>query len=219
MRMSRMLLNLFLAGCLAPNFIAAVSEQEEVLYHNDFEQAKPGVIPKEFLVLIGDFTVTELNGEKVLELPGAPLDSFGLLFGPSARENVAASARIHGTATGRRFPAFGVGLNGVGGFRLQVSPAKRAVEIIQRDIALAQAPYDWESGQWTHLFLQVRATGENAWKVEGKVWGGNQGEPEEWTLKIEVNERPINGRASIWGNPFSGTPIHYDDLLMKRIND
>src|SRR5215207_5222882 len=85
------------------------------LYTNNFESAEPGKVPDDFLILEGGFVVKEQEGNKFLELPGTPLDSFAVLFGPTATSNAAVSARINSTAQGRRFPTFGVGLNGVAG--------------------------------------------------------------------------------------------------------
>src|SRR5437879_5945681 len=95
--------------------------EANVLYENNFEKAEPGKLPDELLVLDGAFVVKAEGGNQFLELPGAPLDTFGLLFGPTESTNVAVSARIYGTGKGRRFPTFGLGLNGVGGYKLQVS--------------------------------------------------------------------------------------------------
>src|SRR4051812_32447324 len=112
-----------LVACSA-SFFAAEAKK---LYENNFEKAEVGKVPEDFLVLDGGFAVQQESGNKFLELPGAPLDTFGLLFGPTETNNVSASARIFGTGKGRRFPAFAVGLNGVGGLKLQVSPAKKLV--------------------------------------------------------------------------------------------
>src|SRR2546421_672577 len=78
----------------------------KVLYTNNFESAQVDKIPSDFLVLDGAFTVKEEGGNKFLELPGSPLDSFSVLFGPTGKENLAVSARVFGTAKGRRFPTF-----------------------------------------------------------------------------------------------------------------
>src|SRR5947207_15742434 len=67
------------------------------LYRNDFENITPGSIPDDFLVLDGGFTVRQEAANKFLELPGAPLETFGVLFGPNEKENVSVSARIYGT--------------------------------------------------------------------------------------------------------------------------
>ena len=99
--------------------------QGKTLYRNDFEKTEVGQVPQDFLVLDGAFSVKDENGNRLLELPGAPVDSFGVQFGPAETDNIALSARIRSTAKGRRFPSFGVGLNGVAGYKLQLSPAKK----------------------------------------------------------------------------------------------
>ena len=186
----------------------------KILYENNFEQAALGKVPEEFLVLDGAFTVKEEGGNKFLELPGAPLDSYGLLFGPTETAGVAVSARIYGTGKGRRFPTFAVGLNGVGGYRLQVSPGKKLLELYRGDEVVASAPYAWESGSWTLLRLQIRKTSES-WKIEGKAWKEGSAEPVTWAISHETTTEPIAGRASIWGSPYSTTPILYDDLRVR----
>jgi hypothetical protein len=110
------------------------------LYRNDFESAEVGQTPKEFLIIAGTFTVQQEAGNKFLELPGEPLDTFGLLFGPTEGEGVSASAKFFGTSKGRKFPTFGVSLNGAGGYRLQVSAAKKALEIFKGDETRVNAP-------------------------------------------------------------------------------
>src|SRR5436190_21208204 len=109
----------------------AFAQQDKALYENDFEKAALDKVPDDFLVLDGQFAVKEEGGNKFLELPGAPLDSFGVLFGPTEKEGTAVSARIFGTHKGRRYPTFAIGLNGQGStaFRLQVSPARKALEL------------------------------------------------------------------------------------------
>ena len=44
----------------------------------------------DLLVLDGAFAVKAEGGNKFLELPGAPLDTYGLLFGPTVSANIAA---------------------------------------------------------------------------------------------------------------------------------
>src|SRR6185503_16980334 len=87
----------------------------QVLYTNGFDKAELEKVPDDMLVLDGGFAVKEESGNKFLELPGAPLETFGVLFGPTEASGLAVSARIQGMGKGRRFPTFAVGLNGVGG--------------------------------------------------------------------------------------------------------
>src|SRR5882724_41425 len=115
----------------------AFAQQAKPLYENDFEKSALDKVPDDFLVLAGGFAVKEEGGNKFLELPGAPLDTFGALFGPTEKAGIAVSARIKGTGKGRRYPTFGVGLNGQGGYRLQVSPAKKVLELYKGDEVLA----------------------------------------------------------------------------------
>jgi hypothetical protein len=183
------------------------------LFECDFSKLSAGPLPESFLVIQGDFAVKDLGTNKVLELPGAPVDSFSVLFGPAKAENLAVEARIFGTAKGRRMPTFGVGLGGVAGYKLQVSPGKKVAELLVAETQLvASAPVTWESGAWTECKLQIRKTGAAAWRVEAKVWNADAPEPKEWLLTFDAKELPISGQASILGSPLSGTPIWYDDL-------
>jgi len=118
----------------------AFAQQAKAIYENDFEKSALDKVPDDFLVLDGQFAVKEEGGNKFLELPGAPLDTFGVLFGPTEKEDTAVSARIFGTGKGRRYPTFAVGLNGQGtsAYRLQVSPAKKALELLK--VMISKAP-------------------------------------------------------------------------------
>ncbi|HKS37822.1 MAG TPA: hypothetical protein VJW76_11570 [Verrucomicrobiae bacterium] len=196
--------------------MAAWAQSSKPLYENDFEKSEAGKVPDDFLVLDGQFGVKEEEGNKVLELPGAPLDTYGVLFGPTEKEGTVVFARIFGSGKGRRFPAFAASLNGVGGYKLQISPAKKLVELYKGETVKVTVPYEWVSGKWTHLKLQVRKVKDGQWKVEGKAWQeGN--EPSAWTISFDEKEEPIAGRAAVWGNPFSGTPIRFDDFKVARV--
>jgi hypothetical protein len=199
---------LILTMCASPAFA------EKAIYDNNFENAKLDKVPDEFLVLDGDFSVKQSDGNKYLELPGAPLDTFGVLFGPTTNAGIRVSARIFGTAKGRREPSFGVGLNGPSGYKLKVSPAKNALEIYKSDDSVATVPFAWKSGTWTMFKLQVRAVSDQLWKVEGKAWPQTEPEPADWIISVEEKTPPHPGRASLWGAPYSGTPIRFDDLLL-----
>jgi hypothetical protein len=192
--------------------LGALAQEAKPLYENDFENAALDKVPDDFLVLDGQFAAKEEGGNRFLELPGAPLDTFGVLFGPTEKEGTAVSARIFGTGKGRRYPTFAVGLNGQGtsAYRLQVSPAKKALELFKGDEVKATVPYEWQSGSWTRLRLQVRKVNDGQWKVEGKAWTDK--EPSAWLVSFDEKEQPVAGRASIWGSPFATTPIRFDDL-------
>jgi hypothetical protein len=122
--------------------------------------------------------------------------------------------RVFGTGKGRRFPTFAVGLNGVGGYKLQISPAKRTLELYRGEELLTSAPYEWESGTWSVLRLQSRALKEGKVSVQGKAWKQAAAEPKQWLISHEDKIGAPPGRPSIWGAPYSGTPIRFDNVLV-----
>jgi hypothetical protein len=182
-------------------------------YKNDFEAAAVGKAPEGGMAIAGDFSVKEDGGNKFLELPGEPLDTFGILLGPAGQGDLNAKARFFGTKTGRKFPAFGVSLGGVGGYRLMMSGGKKMLEIFKGDEVMKSVPFEWASGDWTTLRLQVRKAGAG-WVVEGKAWASSGTEPKEWQISLEVTDAPAAGRAGLWGSPYSGTAIRFDDLVI-----
>jgi hypothetical protein len=198
---------------------AAVPAGEAPLYSNDFAKLAPGKLPEDqFLPLAGDFSVKDVDGDRLVELGGTPLDSLGLLFGPTPDAPTGTvSARIWGAATGKRFPEFGVGSNDAGGYKLWVMPRQRQIAIRKGDETVATAPYEaWKDKTWTRLTIQVSKSGDNAWVVRGKAWPNDTAEPDDWTLSFDETAEPTPGRASVWGNPYSGQPIRFDDLALTR---
>ena len=204
----RPLLSLFV---LLP--IAALHAAEAPIFQENFESAEVDKEPAGVLITAGDFKVKHDKDGKVLELPGDPLDTYGLLFGTSQKAGVSASARFFGTKVGRKYPTFGVSLGGVGGYRLQLSAAKKALEIFQGDEGRHSVPFEWTDGSWTSLRIQTRKVADG-WVVEGKAWPAGTPEPAAWTITFAVKDEPPAGRAGIWGSPYSGTLIRFDDLLL-----
>jgi len=192
------------------------SASPTVLYSQDFEKLPTGPPPDEFMVLGGEFVVKAEGANKFLELPGAPLDTFAVQFGPGEKEDVSVGARILGTAKGRRTPTLAVGLGGVSGFKLQVSPGKKALELLKDQEPKTNVSFDWKSGEWVQLRLRVHKLKDGEWKIEGKAWHGS-GEPKEWMISFDEAEEPIPGKASVLGSPFAGTPIWFDDLVVEKI--
>lgn len=201
------------------SWMAAEAQLVKPLYQNDFEKAEVEKVPEDMMVLDGAFAVRAEGTNKVLELPGAPVEDFSVLFGPTEAADVAVSARVYGTSQGRRFPVLAVGMNGVGGYELQLAPGKKALELFKGDERLATVPCAWESGTWTMLRLQVRKVGDGAWKVEAKAWRQGVPEPGAWMIAYDEKNEPPAGRAMVSGHPFSGTPIRFDDLLVVPVGD
>lgn len=196
--------------------VVAPMSAAEPLYKNDFEAAEIGKAPAEVMIMAGSFEVKKGAEGQYLELPGEPLDTFGMLFGPSGKEDISASARFFGTKMGRKFPTFGISLNGVGGYRLQVSPAKQQLEFIKGDEPKLGVPFVWTSEAWTNLRITVRKDGAG-WVIEGRAWPAGSPEPEKPTITLTEKAEPTVGRAGIWGSPYAGTPIRFDDLLIAPL--
>lgn len=205
---------LFLPFCLVAMAVCAAAPEN--LYQSDLSGAELGKLPTEFMALNGEFAVKEEGGQRFIELPEAPLDTFQLLFGSPQKDGIAAGARCWGAKRGRLFPTFAVGLNGQSGHRLQVSPAKSVVELYHGDEVIASRPFTWESEKWTSLKIELVKAGEKKWVVRGKAWNEGASEPAEWLVSATVSEEPVNGRSSVWGSPFSGRPIRFSNLEIIR---
>lgn len=185
------------------------------LYSNDFEKAADGDPPKDMSVLNGTFAVKAVDGNKVLELAGDPVDSFGVLFGPEGESHLCVQARLYGTATGKRSPEFGVGLGDSNGYKLWLMPATNQLQILKGEDVAATAPFTWKSGTWTVLKLEARAV-DGKTIVEGKAWAHGSEEPKDWAVTFEDKDEAPKGRASAWGSPYSSTPIRFDDLIVSK---
>ena len=188
------------------------------LFSQNFEKLEdPEELPDDFMVLDGDFQLVQDGDNTLLRLPGAPLSTYSLLFGPADTENVQVKARARSESQKRRMPRFGIGSSGVSGYKLRINAALKKLELVKGEETVNSADYKWKSGSWTVLLLRVRKTGEASWVVEGKAWPADQKEPEDWLVVFEDSEEPLSGRPSLWGTPYSGKQIDYDDLEVRKV--
>jgi hypothetical protein len=194
---------------------AANAPSAQPLYTNDFEKASEGDPPKDVAILNGTFAVKTVDGNKLLELPGDPVDSFGVLFGPDGESHLCVQARLYGTATGKRMPEFGVGLGDSNGYKLWLMPATGQLQILKGEDVVATVPHAWKSGSWTVMKLEAKAA-DGKTLVQGKAWAQGADEPKDWTIKFEDKDEAPKGRASVWGSPYSSTPIRFDDLVVTK---
>lgn len=189
----------------------------ETVFQTDFESAPIDKLPAEFTPVEGKFVVREQGGNRFIESPDAPVDSYILLFGPATNDNVSVTARVFGTAKGRRYPTFAVGLNGAAGYRLQVSPGRKEIGLHKGDEVKVSVPFDWKPGEWLWLRLEIARVKDNAWRVRGKAWAHGTDEPRSWALSAEDSTPPRSGRAVIFACPIAGTPVRFDDVRLERI--
>ena len=197
------------------------TESWEEIYKNDFSTTPSGEEPEGMFVLAGDFKVRERESNSVLILPGEPLGDFGILFGSRRQDNVAIRARISSDSRGRRMPTFSIGLNGRSGYRLRVNAAAKSVQLLKGGDVFSDAHFEWLPNTWIWLDLQVEKTDDKLWIITGKTWLGDSLEPEDANVRMEDNKIPAKGKASVWGTPYSGKAILFDDfsIFVKRVKE
>lgn len=205
-----------LAAATMPIHAQEQTAKDDALYTMNFEKEDLGYYPIDFLVLEGDFKVEQQDGNRVLALPGQPLNTMGFLFGPTEYENIRVSGRFLSENVKRRYPRFGVGLCGVMGYKLRINPATRSLELYLGDDVVMKAPYKWKSGAWACIVMQLLKSPEGKWTVQGKAWTEGDKEPQAWMLEYQVSEEPISGKPIAWATPYSGLPIYIDDLRIEK---
>ena len=175
-------------------------------------------VPASWLILNGEVALSTTNRNRFLALPAKPPVAHGVMFGPAMQGGLRVAARFRGEQKGRQSPAFGVGLNGISGYRLWVNPARRKLELLRNEVRVHEVDYQWVPNQWTHVMLQVRELPGLQWAIEAKAWDQTQRLPKDWMLIWKDAEAPLAGRPSAWGTPYSGMPISLDDLQVWRID-
>ena len=198
------------ATCAVLLLIATGARTPPANYFNDFEKERIGRVPDDLMVLDGVFAVRAVDDNKCLELAGDPIGSFGALFGPEAAAATDVKARVWAASTGKRFPEFGIGAGGAGGYRLLLAPGRHALELRKGEDTKTLVAADWRSRSWTWFRLRVERY-QGGWAVRGKVWPQGRNEPANWMIET-ADPEPPGGKASVWANDFSEQPIRFDDL-------
>ena len=198
-----------LSACVLPQ--SRTDANLTPLVRANFQSA---VLPESWIELNGKVTVVD----GALRLPAEPLELHGVMFGPALLDNLRVSARFQSRAEGRLFPEFGLGLNGIGGYRLMVSPGQKKLKLFRNNVLVHEMDQTWVPGDWTHMTFQIQSLPGLKWRVMAKVWHSSELEPKEWQLMWTESVEPLIGRATVWGQPFTGTPIAIDDLRVWRVD-
>jgi hypothetical protein len=178
----------------------------------DMQSLTPGPLPDEMMVVDGEFEILVDGSNKVLQMKPEPLTEGTVLFGKSLKNGGTVKARIKGTSKKRSHPKFGIGIGGTSGYRIRIVGAEKLMEICKEEERKAEAAVEWKSDVWTWLELSVVPAADGKWQIEGRMWAEGAVRPEKATVSLTTEVAPPNGKASVLGAPYSGLPIHFDDV-------
>ena len=181
-----------------------------------FDQVEIGEAPEKVMEIEGTFTVVEEEGKKFLRVGIEPLAENGIIMGPSMKGGGSIEAKIRSFKKRRSYPRFGVGLHGISGYRLRVVPSSGSVELLKNEEVVAKKPFKWKADAWTNLKLEIQQGSAGGWSIKGWVWpvaeGAEGKQPQEPSIEHSDQEAPGQGKGSLWGSPYSGKPIDFDDV-------
>ncbi len=180
---------------------------------DDWAEGEP---PKEVFIVEGKIQITAKEGNKAIVIdPGAELTDACAQVASSAAGESSIQARVFASKRARSVPKFGVSVHGMSGYRLLVNAAKKQLELVKSDTVMASVPFTWTSDAWLHLKLEVLRAEGDAWKITGKAWPADTSEPATATLQAEDKGLKGQGKAGLWGTPYSQTPIFFDDIQVS----
>ena len=182
----------------------------------DCEKWDEGAPPQEVFVVDGSITVVAKDGNKALQIaPAGELVEANALLGDSAKGSASIEARVFGSKTGRSFPRFGIGVHGQSGYRLIVFAAKKELQLMKGEEVIKAVPFQWTPDAWVKLKLEVKKIADDKWNISAKAWAADAAEPKDAAITHEDATLKGQGKCSIWGTPFSGTPILFDDVKIE----
>lgn len=175
-----------------------------------------GEVPKEVFIVEGKIQIAAKDGNKAIVIdPASELTDACAQVASSAAGESSVEARVFASKRARSVPKFGVSVHGMSGHRLLVNAAKKQLEIVKADAVLATVPFIWTSDAWLKLKLEAKRGEGDAWTVTGKAWAADAAEPAEPTIKTDAKGLKGQGKAGLWGTPYSQTPIYFDDITVK----
>ena len=198
--------------------IQADESKKMTEFSENFEKVEVGEAPDKVMEIEGTFAVVEEDGKKFLRVGAEPLAENGLVLGPSMKAGGMIEAKIRSFKKRRSYPRFGIGLHGISGYRLRLVPSGGKIELLKNEEVVASEKFKWDADKWTNLKLEIEKSGEK-WSIKGWVWPEGEGDagkqPEEPTISHEDEEAPGQGKGSLWGSPYSGKPIDFDDIKIE----
>ena len=181
----------------------------------DCEAWAEGLPPKDVFVVEGDIQVATKDGNKALVINPTSIVDANAQLGESALGDESVTARILASKRGRSVPRFGLSVHGNSGHRLILNCAKKQLELSKNDVILKTAPFTWTTDTWTHLKLEAKQHEPGKWVINAKAWAAGSTEPTDTMISIADDKMKGQGKAAIWGTPFSELPIYFDDIKIE----
>jgi len=181
----------------------------------DCEAWEEGVPPKDVFVVDGTIKIAAKDGNKSIMVDPSPIVDANAQLGESANGDESISLRVLASKRARSFPRFGVGVHGNSGYRLILNPTKKQLELTKNDETLKTAPFTWTTDTWTHLKLEAKQKEPGKFVISAKAWAADATEPAAPLITLDDDKMKGQGKASIWGTPFSDMPIYFDDIKIE----
>ncbi len=194
-------------------------------YREDFESTAPGLIPGGWTNTQLRYVTTKLEDGNTVLMKTARIAvpfyrQWYAFIGASDMSDYTISADVMGKRVRENLPNMGVTahryiLQMVGNEQQLRISAWDAVPRVAEEIDFA-----WEPNTWYRLKLTVEVRGDQA-EVLGKAWKKGESEPREWTIKLTDTNPDLSGPPGLYGSamgiqpPSPGTPIYYDNILVK----
>lgn len=191
--------------------VASLRAQAPATLKLDFQSAAVGGLPDDLTGTDAEakFSIVAEGENKFLQMNPSPLVDGGVLVGSSIKGAAMVSVRVRAEAKRRSQPRFGVGMHGVGGYRLLVVPAQKELQLVKNEEVVARVPFEWKAGGWTTVELRVLAAGPGS-RLEGRAWLEGGTRPVDPLVSLALATLPATGKASLWAAPYAGLPIDFD---------
>lgn len=207
----------FLSGDFDNDIVENINSWK-VEFEENFSGLSPQDEPENLFILDGSFLVDQDKAGKQLELSGRPVGDFGFMFGPRVREKaMELNFSFLSSKQGRRYPAIAAGIGGIRGYRFRWNASTRKIFIYNDETLLSEKIFTWESEQWWKIRFQVIPLKQDKNLLKLKIWPRDLEEPKTWLVEHFDDILFKGGKCVIWGYPYAGTPIQFDDIKILSL--
>jgi outer membrane protein assembly factor BamB len=194
-------------------------------YREDFESTGPGLIPAGWTNTQLRYVTTRLDDGNTVLMKTARIAvpfyrQWYAFIGTSDMAGYTVSADVMGEQVRENLPNMGVTAHR---YILQLVGNEQKLRISAWDAiprVIEEIDFAWEPDTWYHLKLTVKAGGDQA-QILGKAWKKGEAEPNDWSLTLTDENPNLSGPPGLYGSalgiqpPSPGTPIYYDNILVK----